>query len=240
MTTAEFTKVALEFVEQVVELDDDEAVCDLLLRRARDLGFENMVVCDLPSSGRPAKFVATWPSAFRDRYLTALYRDDPLVRYARGTVEPFSWSEATWDRSPRSREQRVMEEAAEFGLEDGFVVPVIGIGADQSAIGLSGRRIRLDAGGRRGLHMMSVFAHYAIWRRRNAIRQMSFSGSLTELQRDTLQFAVFGDPSDSRGFPFRSAGAEMCEISHSVCAHFGARNIMEAGCLAFMRGEINP
>jgi LuxR family quorum sensing-dependent transcriptional regulator len=235
--SAEFTKVALEFIEQVVDLDDDAAVCDLLLARARDLGFENMVVCDLPASGRPAKFVATWPTAFRERYLAALYRDDPLARHARGTAEPFAWSEATWDRTPRSREQRVIEEAAEFGLEDGFVVPVIGIGADQSAIGLSGRRIRLDAGDRRGLHMMSIFAHYAIWRRRDAIRRMSPPHSLTEPQREALRYAVFGN---QNYFPHRFSAGEMCEISHSVCARFGARNIMEAGCLAFMRGELNP
>lgn len=239
MTTENFSKAALDFVDQVVDLYDHDDVCDLLLSCVRGFGFDHMALCDLPSSGRPAKLVATWPDAFRERYHGTLYRDDPLARHARGTVEPFAWSEATWDHSRGSREQRVMEEAAAYELEDGFVVPVVGIGGDQSVIGLAGRRMRLDAGDRNGLHLMCVFAHYAISRRRDAVGRMQVAEGLTAAQQDALRYAVFGQhPNSDRGSS-RFSPSELCEISHTARTRYGARNTLEAGCIAFMRGEIS-
>lgn len=239
MGTHKTTKIALEFVEQVIDLEDDGAVCDLLLQHARRLGFAEMAVCELPFVGRPLKLVCTWPDEFRQHYLEFFYQSDPLARHARGTTEPFVWSQVNWDRSHGSPEQRVLDEAARVGLEDGFVVPVIGVDGDQSAVGLAGPRIRLDADDRRGLHLMSVFAHYAVSRRRAAVSEKLSSATLPPTEQEALKQFVFGDRCRSWETS-RFSAREISEICHSARARFGARSLIEAGCIAFFRGEITP
>ena len=233
-------EIALDFVDQVIELDDDATVCDLLLKHARGLGFQDVAVCELPFSGRPMRLVCTWPAGFCKLYLTSLYQDDPLARHACETTEPFVWSQVSWDRSRGSRAQRVLDEAAAVGLEDGFIVPVIGVDGDQSALGLAGPRIQLNATDRHGLHLMCIFAHYAIWRRRSAVCGKRLDGRLSQAQQDALKYAMFGRLQDRAWEPSRFAAREVGEIHRSACARFGAGSVTEAGCIAFLRGEITP
>ena len=124
MSSSKVAATALDFIEEVADLLDEAEIRDRLLLHAQKLGFSNMIVLDLPEPGQRLQVhLCNWPSDFYRRYFSHYYADDPLARHARGTTEPFVWSDVLWDGSRGSREQRVIDAAGEYGLEDGFILP---------------------------------------------------------------------------------------------------------------------
>jgi LuxR family quorum sensing-dependent transcriptional regulator len=241
MEPAEMARVALEFVDQVAGLDDETAVRDLLLRHSRALGFDNLIVAELAQPGEPLEVhLCTWPQGFFDLYRSQLYRDDPLARHARATTEPFVWSDAAWDRSRGSPEQRVMDEAAAFGLEDGFVVPVIGVDGDQSVVGLAGRRGALEDHERRALHLMCVYAHHTIRHRRMVGARPASPVALSPVQQDCLAHLFMGRGAGAIGSRLGLPAAGVRRACRDAARILRVTNPVEAAVKAALLGEIHP
>lgn len=174
MMSPSLGSIALDFVEEVTSARDDAAVSELLLGHCRKLGFEYLIICDLPMPGQSFKVqLCNWPPLLYARYSEHLYAHDPIARHAARHTEPFVWSDVHWDRSRNSPEQRVIDEVAEFGIEDGFVLPVVGINGEQSCLGLAGRRIKLCERDRGALHLMCLYVHHVVRRRHHKLEHGS-------------------------------------------------------------------
>jgi len=129
MTSGKLLQSALEFIDKVDAASGLDEIRLLLLRSARQFGFHSLIVCDVPVAGGPLDVhLCECPPGFFERYMArGYYAHDPLARHASQTTEPFLWSEVQWDHSRGSAEQLVMDEAAGAGLEEGFVVPIVGL-----------------------------------------------------------------------------------------------------------------
>lgn len=80
----------------------------------------------LPDSdrGKPI-LVSTYPTKWTSHYLLNDYqRIDPVIRQALRTPEPFRWGRNVAAKPYSLDEQRLFDEASQFGIRFGFTVPV--------------------------------------------------------------------------------------------------------------------
>lgn len=84
-----------------------------------------------------------FPAAWLQRYSERRYRpDDPLVREALRTSSAFFWSDVT--ARPQgliARERLVLNEATDFGITGGFVVPLRRVDGSIRAVSMMGQHI---------------------------------------------------------------------------------------------------
>ena len=241
MPAASLSRIALEFVDRTTAAPNAAAIQEMLLEGCRRLGFDHLIICDVPDQGHTSIEVqlCTWPQELRDRFQKVHHKHDHLLHHARQTLEPFTWSEVQWDHSKGSPQQQMMDEAAEFGLVEGFVVPVVGLEGDQSCVGLAGRGGRLQDRDRRALHLMCLYAHHAVRRRRRPSRAAGPS-RLTMLQRDCLAYTFAGLDAHTIADRVRLSSAEVLRASRLAASRLGLVNPLEAAARATVLGEIRP
>lgn len=118
----------LKSITQIDEVDEPSRAVDVFLSSIRRFGFDHALVTGLPSSRDPnwseSILCHGWPTEWYDRYIEQEHFPfDPCAERCRHEGSPFSWSELAHERlTPRSKV--VMDEASEFGMNDGFCVPI--------------------------------------------------------------------------------------------------------------------
>ena len=89
-----------------------------------------------------------WPKGWPERYLHKRYMQiDPTVRYLGHAREGFRWRDTlgAFRTSPhRKRMERMMVDARQNGLEDGYIFPVHGRRGLLGSLSLGGRPVDLD------------------------------------------------------------------------------------------------
>jgi LuxR family quorum sensing-dependent transcriptional regulator len=139
------------------------AILDILYRAVGRYGFDRFIISGLPDRGqdvRPFVLLSGWSEAWYDRYTTRGYVHlDPVARHCFSTTLPFEWSEAQYDPESDLPAKRVMDEAVDFGMSDGFCVPIHMEGGMQGVVSLVGETSGLTDQSRLELHMLSLYAH---------------------------------------------------------------------------------
>jgi LuxR family transcriptional activator of conjugal transfer of Ti plasmids len=75
-------------------------------------------------SGVAPQLISTYPSTWTTHYLKNRYeRFDPVIAQALGHPEPFEWGLGVGTKQSKPQ-QKLFEEAAEFGIRYGFTVPI--------------------------------------------------------------------------------------------------------------------
>ena len=84
------------------------------------------------------EFLATFPGAWVDHYLSHGYSDvDPTFQAATGTILPFSWRDISLRNDLSNGQRRVFDEARDFGLTAGATVPIHGPDSGLSTLNVS-------------------------------------------------------------------------------------------------------
>ncbi len=123
-----------DFLEASNEATSPECVVEVMERAAGDVGFERYAYCALTRHDsydaglNPAPAVVhNFPDAWRDHYFEKNYQaKDPVVLFAPEIETPFEWGDLKKRFKLDAEQQKIMEEAREFGLEDGVGVPLHG------------------------------------------------------------------------------------------------------------------
>lgn len=152
--------------DTIRELDaaqSEAAVLSLLLDAVGQFGFESLLVTGLPRDfGRiePYVMVNGWSPGWFDLYTERnLVHNDPIAQHCFQTNSCFSWSEVCWDNREDKQARFVMSAAEDFGLLGGFCVPIHDPRGFQAVVTMAGDDLYLTDDIRRGLHLLSIYAH---------------------------------------------------------------------------------
>jgi LuxR family transcriptional regulator, quorum-sensing system regulator BjaR1 len=183
-----------DFVERCQDLTSTDAVMEELQSIVAELGFSSFIVTGLPLPNRPLEplvLLSSWPADWFERYTTQDYfQIDPVGQNVFATTSPFRWGDAPY-RKDKDLSRTMMGEAVEFGLVDGFCVPIYTATGWQSAFSFASER-RLDVGPKElaAAHLLALTAHgrlRALLGEEPCVRQR-----LTQREREVLAWAAAG------------------------------------------------
>jgi LuxR family quorum sensing-dependent transcriptional regulator len=148
----------------------------------------------------PAETCALLPSRpeeWRVRYFGCHYvRIDPVANQVKRSTDPFLWSEAPY-RVNAAPAARVMGEATEFGLNEGFCVPVHHMNANGGAVSFGAVRLELSEAHKAALHLVSIYAYQrtdALVRAANTV-PVRLTPKLSPRKIECLKWMVAGNTS---------------------------------------------
>lgn len=173
---------------------------DMLREESKRLGFDSFVYAlRVPTSYSNAQVIMLdgYPEGWVKRYFEAAYYDvDPVMSWCVKHVVPLRWSDIILE--PGSRAERMMQEAASYGLRDGVTMP---IHSPQGELGILS--MSLDAPPEQAssitalslpyVQLLSSHLHQAV-RRISGLLQDGDS-NLTARERECLSWAADGKTS---------------------------------------------
>jgi LuxR family quorum sensing-dependent transcriptional regulator len=179
----------------IQQQQDAAGILDIMYDAIGNYGFQRFIVSGLPDRGmdvRPFVLASGWADEWYDRYTAKGYVHlDPVARHCFSTTLPFDWSDAPYDRESDLPARRVMEEARDFGMDEGFCVPIHMEGGMQGVVSLVGNTQDLDDKGRLELHMLALYAHGQL-RFINTRRDAANKRAITPREAEVLKWAAGG------------------------------------------------
>jgi LuxR family transcriptional regulator, quorum-sensing system regulator BjaR1 len=222
---------AFDFVERLNDLPSVPEVIDEMAKSFALFGFDSFIITGLPNLKErfdQVVLLKKWPLGWFELYSKEDYvRADPVIRLCRNTVQPFEWSEAPFDREKEPRAAEVMDRATDFGMMDGFCLPIHGINGYEACFSMSGVDLDLSPRTKPALHLMAM---YAFERARQLLTPLPHHARdlLTPREREALIWAAAGksaaDTGDILGITERTVTAHIV----SACQKLDATNKTQA------------
>jgi LuxR family quorum sensing-dependent transcriptional regulator len=131
------------------------------------LGYGHFIVSGLPTvEPQPRALVAhdAWPKGWMDRFEEEkFYLDDPVCGMALRSARPFTWAEARASAEETNRARQICSEAAEFGLRDGYAMPLASLSSWQTIVSIAtDTPSELDQSIRGDIYLASAFLCSAV------------------------------------------------------------------------------
>lgn len=156
-----------DVIDRLKEVPDEASAFAELKAVMTRFGFSALLVSGVPPPGErmePLVMANGWPPGWSERYMAKDYAaDDPTLRRLRQTFRPFLWSET---RSPKlSRpELRVLDEATEFGLHEGLIIPIHSGFGFEAGVSFGGDKVELAPHDIAALHLIGLYGYEALRR----------------------------------------------------------------------------
>ena len=135
--------VFIEFALGCTTASTKEALSELLIRTAGKLGFDQVNIsimrdCSLPADALGFGWANTYPEDWQHYYAEKnCMRYDPVAQNARGSADPFFWSDLGRTMNLSSLQTGFLGLAGEAGLNNGVGLPFLGAHALQGGIALA-------------------------------------------------------------------------------------------------------
>lgn len=182
-------------IETLQRQKDAEGIHAVVSDTIGHYGFERFIISGLPDRGmdvRPFVLLSGWDDEWYKRYTSLGYVHlDPVARNCFATTLPFDWSSAPYDREGDLPARRVMEEAHDFGMDEGLCVPVHLEGGMQGVVSLVGRTDWLSEQQRLELHMLALYAHGRL-RFINTVAQDRRRRAISPREAEVLKWVASG------------------------------------------------
>lgn len=236
----------LQFIAMLEAADTPYQVCQNLLRVTSRFGLDRLIAGTIPS-GIPSRvdqeklvLFCGWPEEWMERYFERNYVSiDPVIDRTRQTLSPFDWNDMDMAGAGTSV---VLDEAREYKLNSGHVVPFVSLDGNLVAVSLAGEQAELSQEVR---GMISLISSYAIG------RVIQLNGQ-SHLLRDEHAPEIMLTPREAECMRWASLGKSEWEISvilgiseHTSEKHLlnaksklGAVNRVQAVAEAIRRGYI--
>lgn len=214
---------AFGFIEALDRLSAPGEVIDAMAQAFARFGFENFIMTGLPHPDQRIEslvLLKKWPLEWYRLYTSRRYdRFDPVIRLCRRTVQPFEWPEAAGAAGDDPRTLEVMGGAREFGMRQGYCLPIHGLGGYEACLSMSGAALDLPPGSKPAVHLMAM---YAFERARLLLDPSPSRNPLTSRERETLRWAALGksaaDTGAILGVTERTVTAHMASICQKLSA----------------------
>lgn len=152
-----------DFITESSRARDDREVLTCLDTAAKAFGMDCYAISGIPLPSEridPYFMLNAWPAGWFERYVQENYvHVDPVIYRTKMSDEAFVWSEALADKPVTRAAKRVMNEATEFGMYDGYSVPLHSVGGFQAIVTFGARKVDLSQEQRGALHIISIYAH---------------------------------------------------------------------------------
>lgn len=170
-------------------------VLEELLATLRPFGFRHLLITGLPlpqlGSWQREILCDGWPMEWLEHYLASgHFSEDPCASRCRAVGQPFVWSDLS-TTGMSAGQLRVMGEAAEFGLCNGFCVPIHEPRRVPAVVTAAGERIELLPEDGPILETLCVHAFRALRRMHDGGAQ-PVEVNLTDREREVLTWIAAG------------------------------------------------
>lgn len=140
-----------------------EDVMNLMTDVGRHYGLDQFVLSGMPLPGEtmePYMLLSGWDEGWLERYTSENYVfDDPIVQRMQQSVTPFAWSDVRFKRGEGSRAEKIMNEAGDFGLNDGFMIPVYSHNGFEAGLSYGAKNLELTYEDKTAIHLIGIYAH---------------------------------------------------------------------------------
>jgi LuxR family transcriptional regulator, quorum-sensing system regulator BjaR1 len=234
----------LAFIRDLDRARNLAGVSTQVWRHAAPFGAEHILASTFPSMGSNGRqqlghvLLNCWPAEWLSRYVSRGYVfSDPAAARARSALTPFFWSELDPIAQDDPVGRRVMDEAGEFNLKNGFTTAQVTLDGQQVGFSLAGRHleIRAETSG-----MLSLIASYAT-ARAIALKQEKVPDGpivLSAREREALQWAAEGKADWEIGEVMSISEHGADKHMRAVRAKLGVINRTQAVAEALRRGLI--
>ncbi len=187
-----------EVIEKLKRAATPQGICDALTSFTGRYGLACMIAATLPSPEERMQeqhfLVSAYPAGWMDRYLDQDYaRIDPVVRRVKADPSPYLWSEneILTESKHCSLAKKIFDEAAEFKLKAGFVIPLSMLDGAVAAVSLGGEAAEMPPDARAMIAMISIFAFARAIALRHGGKETQRPG-LTPREIECLKWAAEG------------------------------------------------
>jgi len=199
-----YAQRTLDFVERIQSLEAYEDICQEIVAELDWFGFSCVTALTLPGPGETLEdglLMNNRPTEYTEHYIEQNYVvRDPVVTELRQTVDPYSWSDIRERRDLGKADQRIMDEARDFDVRDGLIIPIVTLSGTMSIFSPCGREPNLSRRARSAMEIIGIYSYQAlsralVKRQRDEIAHRP----LTPREREILQWVAAGKSDDEIG-----------------------------------------
>lgn len=158
-----YARRAFDLIDAFEASSEPASVLDKLAQALKSFGYSSFLITGVPEPPQrlePFILLNGWSKDWTDHYTREnYYFHDPVAAHCRATVNPFEWSEAP---VASKRGAEVMRVAQDFGLKQGFLVPVARTRGLHACVTMAGERPDFEPSAKKAIHLLSLFAHARI------------------------------------------------------------------------------
>ena len=155
----------ISFIQKLDRARSPEEVCVLLLDITRRFGVERVLAGLIPVPGADRRtqlsnvVMNAWPEEWARRYFSHgyLFRD-PTIEQVQRTTLPFLWSDLEPAYRSNLTARRIMAEAGEFKLKEGYTIPLVTLEGEVAGFSLAGERLEITPDEKPMLALVATYA----------------------------------------------------------------------------------
>lgn len=236
-----YAKRMFDAVSDFQSITTIEGATDRLGKILSSFGYSAFLVTSVPDPPlrlEPYIQLNGWPKGWTEHYTKHdYYKDDPVAAYCRKTANPFEWREAPYAKEKDLKAAEVMNVARDFGMFEGFLVPVIRTTGFHACVTMAGQKPDLDPDAKRSIHVISMFAHGRIAALSGeTVRKKAI---LSPREREILQWVAMGKSSWDISLILGIAKSSVDTLTARATAKLDAVTRTQAVVNAIRSGEIS-
>lgn len=231
------------FSETCLEAKAPSDIVDALTTLLKDQGILSWFVGSLAyvsSNGASGFGFHAMPNGWLNRYLDANYFDcDPVFQHALHSRRKVTWTacrEEALQAGGRERALSVFEEAQEFDLTDGLIMPVRGLGDLPGAVTYGGHGPDLSPEAQMSLFIVGAYAYEGFRRLVEGFRPIP--PVLTDQELEVLRWSAEGKSATDIGTIMTLSPHTVREYQKNIRQKYRVGSIIQAAVYAVVDGNL--
>ena len=186
---------AANFIEASKRVSSDDELADAFLAGIHELGFDTFAcIALIDQDNMPDEFVnvnryaPAWVEHYTDQHYLQI---DPTLANALSSTVPFRWDERVDMKKLSAKQKQLFMDAADFGISQGFTVPIHSRVAYSASVSIVGDNEDIDPNAYNSVHLMSVYLHETALRLCTS-KSKKEKAKLTGRERECLKWVAMG------------------------------------------------